>query len=98
MDIYSQKGRWKIILVILGFLIVGASVTYTQHLAKKLSEEEKRKVELLANVYRQINTANDAGYLDFLLNIIQSNKSVPLILADKNNKIITSINESLLYR
>ena len=48
MNIYARKQRWKLILAAVAFLIVIASLWYTNNLVKRIRLEEKQKVELWA--------------------------------------------------
>ena len=45
MDIYQEKSNWKIYLVIMGVLILTASLIYTTSVANKLKEGERQKIE-----------------------------------------------------
>lgn len=60
MNIYRQKFYWKIGLVILAILIVVASLFYNNRLAKQLSKEERKKVELYAETQRENIKMNES--------------------------------------
>ena len=68
MQIYEQKNRWKLILILIALVIVSATLLYTNRLATKLAEEERQKVSQIAEVYRYLATAEDitVARLDFL--------------------------------
>ena len=89
---YNSKERWKVGLLILLAVIVITSILYTNYLAKKLSKQEKKKVELLASVYQKLNTASENLDIGFMFEIIQSNENIPLILTDKEGNIIANRN------
>jgi two-component system, sporulation sensor kinase E len=91
-SIYNSKERWKVGLLILLAVIVITSILYTNYLAKKLSKQEKKKVELLASVYQKLNTASENLDIGFMFEIIQSNENIPLILTDKEGNIIANRN------
>ncbi|MEI7595965.1 MAG: HAMP domain-containing sensor histidine kinase [Bacteroidota bacterium] len=67
-------------------------VSYTDELFKKIKADERSKIELWASAYHRLLSDNSANDLTFYINIISSNKNIPTILTDKNNKIISSIN------
>ncbi len=46
MNLYSRKQQWKIVLVILAVLIVGASLWYSNYIVNQIKEEERQKVQL----------------------------------------------------
>ena len=93
MNIYTRKQRWKLFLLVAAVLIGVCSLWYTNILVKKLSEQEKIKVELWAKATRNLSDASpNAGDLTFPLYVLQSNTTIPAILADNKNNIKASIN------
>ena len=64
----------------------------TEDFFNKVSEQEQLRVELLANAYRRImdisSNENTAIYVD----IIRKNISIPLVLTDGKNNIVSSNN------
>jgi len=64
VSIYSRKQRWKLWLAGLAVVIVGVSLWYTNILVKKVSEEERKKVELWADAVR--NRAQLVKYTESL--------------------------------
>ena len=64
----------------------------TEEFFNKVSEQEQLRVDLLANAYRRIidisSNENTAIYLD----IIQNNISIPLVLTDGEDNILSSNN------
>lgn len=67
-------------------------VNYTEGFFVKIREEERRRVELWAKVHRFLIDASNDAELNIYLEIITSNKNIPIILTDINNKITGSIN------
>lgn len=53
MNIYSRKQRWKWLLLVAASIIVGISLWYSSRLVQKISESEKRNVELWAEAVRR---------------------------------------------
>ena len=53
MNIYAKKQRWKIVLTIIAFLIVGISLWYTNNLVKSIGSEERQKAKI------------EQGWIDF---------------------------------
>lgn len=92
-DIYSQKQRWKLGLLITAVLIGLLSLGYTSQLVNKLAEEERKKVELWAEGTRILaDPSGDGGGLGFILEVIKNNETVPVILADEYDNIISQRN------
>ena len=88
MNIYRQTQYWKFFLVTSLMLIVFATILYSNYLAGKLETEERKKIELIANVYKKLNSASDNLDISFMFEIISANETVPLILTDESGKII----------
>ena len=67
-------------------------VKYTEFFFSKLQEQERKKVELLAEVYKQILNDNSVSDLTFYLDIIYNNNTIPVILTDEKGKILSTKN------
>ena len=92
MNPYRFEFRFRMILLICALLIISATLWYSNLLAKKLAFEERKRMQLLANTYERLNNVEDGSDYTYLLDIIQENKTVPLILTDKEFKIAGSRN------
>lgn len=82
----------KIILILTGSAIVVASTFFSNKLANSLALEEQKKIEIWAEATRQLILADETTDLDFIISIIEGNKTIPVILADANGKILSSKN------
>ncbi|MBE9512308.1 MAG: HAMP domain-containing histidine kinase [Bacteroidetes bacterium] len=93
MNIYTRKIRWKFILFLSAVLIALGSLFYTNKLIRQLKQEEKNKVELWAKATEQLIdldiTETDFG---FLFEVIENNNTVPVILVNSDNEIISTRN------
>jgi signal transduction histidine kinase len=93
VNIYTRKQRWKLLLLLIALAIGVGSLLYTNRLVKKLSVEEKKKVELWANATRQISDINaEPGDISFALSVLTDNTTVPVILTDGSQQIISTRN------
>lgn len=93
MKTYRYKTLWKLLLLVFAVIIGLFSLLYTQNLVKSLKAEERKKVELWAEAERQIISSADTDpNLPFLLSIIENNSTVPVILTDENDSIISVSN------
>lgn len=88
MNLLTQQGRFKVILVGVLLIIFSASILYTNYLGRQLAGEERRKVELLANAFKHLNEADANTDISFLFHVIESNKTVPLIVTDSAGQIL----------
>ena len=92
MNIYFQKQYYKVFLLMVAVLIGLSSLWYTNQLVEKLAVEERKKVELWAEATRQLASAESERDLSFIFKVIVDNKTVPVILADQENSIISWVN------
>lgn len=64
-------------------------VTYIDEFFQKMRQEDRKRVELLAEAYKQlIKTDNPDVDLTFYVDIIRSNENIPVILTDEDGRII----------
>ena len=93
MNIYYRNTLWKLALLFFAVIIGLFSLLYTQNLVKSLKAEEKKKVELWAEATRQlITSSNTSPNLAFLFSISENNNTVPVILTDGSDSIISARN------
>ena len=64
----------------------------TEEFFAKVSEQEQKRVELLANAYRELVDINGDQNIGIYLSIIQNNISIPLVITDGNDNILYSSN------
>ncbi|MDR0714998.1 MAG: HAMP domain-containing histidine kinase [Bacteroidales bacterium] len=90
MNIYQIRLKWNLCLLLCAIAIGGGTLLYTHHLVKKLSAEEYKKVELLANAYRMlVGAGNEDEHLNFYMQVIEDNTIIPIILTDEHLHIIS---------
>ena len=95
-DFYSQNSKTKWIISILVILSIIFSIGYVNIIINDIKEREKNTIELYASSIEYLaNYENDIN-TDFLIQkIVIRNKSIPVIITDKNDKIIDSKNIKL---
>jgi len=90
LNLYTQKQRWKILLLLAALFIGSASLWYTNRLVQSLSEEERKKVELWAEATRKLADYNDVNAdLNFLTIVISNNTTIPVLLTDEKGEMIS---------
>jgi signal transduction histidine kinase len=92
MQAYERKRLWKIILLIAAMAIGGFSLWYTRSMVKELAAQEDKKIKLWANATRQLGLIENNMDINFLLDIIKDNETIPTILVDDNGKIVATRN------
>lgn len=78
-------------MVLLG--LIGSSLLVTNSLVKELSIEERKKIELWAEGISQLsNLENTSNDINFIFEVVQNNTTVPVVLTDEKDSIISSRN------
>jgi signal transduction histidine kinase len=96
IDLYSDRGRYQIIILLIALLIGGASVYYTNYIISHLAQREEEEIRQYAQELQLLLERSEAEDTDrineFLRTTMQSNKDIPLLLADSSGIIIDSKN------
>ncbi len=96
MRAYDQKIWWKRFLLLIAVGIGVFSLWYTRMLANDLARQEEKKIILLANAMKELNSSN--GQNSFALSIIMDNESIPVMVTDEFGNIINDRNFDTLRR
>ncbi|HSI91543.1 MAG TPA: HAMP domain-containing sensor histidine kinase [Adhaeribacter sp.] len=88
-SLYSQKSRLKLIVVIIALLIGAGTVVYTNILVRKLSEREQQLIDIYAKGLQfMVSSETDDNTVFIQEEIIEANKSVPVILTDGEENVL----------
>lgn len=90
--IYQTNQLLKFIFIAIAVIIVVVSTIFTNRLAEKLSVEETKKVEIWAEATRQLLLADENTDVNFLLNIIEGNTTIPVIMTDEHDNMLSHRN------
>jgi signal transduction histidine kinase len=84
-----QYLNWKTYLALVALFIVAASLYYTNQLAGKLADEERKKVLELAEALKTLSNPNNSNSQEmiFAVNILAKNTTIPLITTDEKGRI-----------
>ncbi len=92
MKILRYKTFWKSFLLLFAVIVGIGSLVYTEILVSKLKAEERKNVQLWAEAIRLISFSDANQNLDFPYSIIANNTTVPVILTDESDSIISTRN------
>ena len=53
MNLYSNKQRWKILLLVIATVIVGITLWYSNYIANQIEEEERQQIELWSEAIQE---------------------------------------------
>ncbi len=89
MNLYTNKKRWKLFLLI-GAITIGAfTLWYTQNLVEQLKEQERQRMALWADAMREMTLTNlETSTSSFVSDVIINNTTIPVILVDANDTIL----------
>jgi K+-sensing histidine kinase KdpD len=74
-------------------VVIGmSSLIYTNNLVGRLKTEERKNIGLWAEATRLIAISDSSQNVDFLFSIIDNNNTVPVILTDESDAIISAKN------
>ncbi len=89
MKIKYNKLRWNVIIILIAGLIF-SSLLFTNKLVKELSVEERKKIELWAEGMKQLSDLENTNKdISFVFEVIQNNTTVPVILTDEKDSILS---------
>jgi K+-sensing histidine kinase KdpD len=92
LKVFRYKTLWKSLLLLLAVFIGLGSLIYTEYLVSKLKVEERKNVQLWAEATRLISLPDTIQNVEFLSTIIETNNTVPVILTDESDSIISARN------
>ena len=78
----------RTLLFTIAILIVGGSVFYSSYLAKKIDDDEKKKVETWVEAQRTIINSNDQASLTLAAKLSKENVDIPIIATNEKDSII----------
>jgi len=97
MDIYTRKSRWKIYLAVAGVIIIIISIVYTNFLASKIAEEERKKVTQLQDAYAVLSLTEEEQReknidITFQTDFIKTNSTIPILLVGETGVVYAGKN------
>ena len=92
MKFFSYRTLGKYSLLLFAVVIAMGSLIYTENLVRKLKVEERKNVTIWAEAARLIALPDTTQNLEFLSTIIENNTTVPVILTDESDSILSAKN------
>jgi K+-sensing histidine kinase KdpD len=84
---YETYQTLKLVFILIAIAIVMASMYFTNSLVKKLSVEERRKMEIWAEATRQLVSMGEETNIEFALKIIEGNITIPVVMVDEKDNL-----------
>lgn len=97
LNIYETRRYGTVLFLTVAVAVVTAFLYFSNSLVEDLAEQERSRMQIWANATREIVSITGdpdapAGNIDFLLSIIEDNRSIPLLLTDDRGNIINHRN------
>jgi signal transduction histidine kinase len=83
---------WRTLLMLLALAIVGATVWYTVYLSKKISMEERQRVEEWVQASKVLQSSSDPASISFANTVQVNNEDIPIIATDAAGAIVDYLN------
>ena len=92
-NIYTSRSILRYIFIIFSIVIVVASIYVMNLLVERLSAEERARIELWADATRELIRADNLDSdLSFVQKVIESNHTIPVVLADEDGNVLFARN------
>ena len=92
MQFSEKRNLTRLIIIIFSFLIASLILWNTYVFFQTFKEEERNKMELWATAQKTLMNSDVDTEIELPTFIIENNKNIPLILTDKNGKILSNLN------
>lgn len=85
-----QKGT--LLIISISVIMVTLFLYFSRKLVDELALEERNKVEIWAEAMRILSNDSNEGDIPLILKVLQSNHTIPVVLIDEKDNIITCKN------
>ena len=103
LNIYETRRYGTIVFLVISVAVVALFLYYSSRLVADLSAQERARMQIWADATRELSTLGTSGddgepsigNVDFLLSIIEENRTIPVLLTDDRGNIIMHRNFDL---
>lgn len=88
-SLYDSRQRLKLAFIFVAIGIAIASVLVSDSLIKDLAREERQKIEVWNEATRVMTSENPGLNMNLILKIIQGNTSIPVILCNETDSVVS---------
>ncbi len=92
-DLISQHKR--LIIIFASLVALGITLWETNRFLQEFKQEERAKMSILASAYQKLLEVKDDNppLLNLSSSILENNNTIPVIIVDKNNHIVSDLEE-----
>lgn len=94
-NLYEIRRRGTVLFMLVTVAVAALFLHISDKLVSDLSDQERDRMQIWADATREIASADPSDNLDFLLSIIEGNKTIPVILVDDSDNILDHLNFDL---
>lgn len=98
MSIFERVRNVEYLLVGVAIVIAIGSLLTSNYLISDLQEEETKRMEVWAEAMRSLNTADENTDLNLVLKVINGNNTIPVIVLDDQNVLISHRNLGRVFK
>lgn len=96
MDIYTLRRRGAILIMAIAAAMVGVFLYLSSRMVAELESQERERMELWADATRRLAASTAAGAdIDFMLRVIETNRTIPVLLTDADGRMLFHRNFTL---
>lgn len=95
MTLFEHKAFFRYLFITAAVVIALGSLLVSHHLVEDLSKEEESKMRIWAEATKEAASTDTLGNVNLIFKIIESNKTIPVILFDKKDNYYISHNIDL---
>lgn len=95
MKLYQSRRLLAYLFVGIAIIIVIVSLILSNLLVKELSEEERNRIRIWASATELLASGDESADMSLVLEILQSNTTIPVILYDENTGVLSVNNIAL---
>lgn len=94
-SIYDKRQKSTLIIIVISVMLVSSFLYFSRNLVEELSAEERNKVEIWAEAMRILSSESGEGEIPLILKVLQSNRTIPVLLVDEHDQVLTFKNISV---
>lgn len=95
MKLFENKVFFRYLFISVAVIIALGSLMVSHYLVKDLSKEEQSKIKIWAEATKEAASEEANTNMNLIVQILESNKTIPVILFDKKDNFYTSANIEL---
>ena len=95
MKLFENKVFFRYLFITIAIVIALGSLMVSHYLVKDLSKEEESKIKIWAEATKEAASGDSNFNMHLIIQILESNKTIPVILFDKKENYYTSANIEL---